>query len=133
MSLWKYLFDTEWRQREDIELLRASSGTSQTDAQKSAKKLDHLQRRVDRAELLLESLYRLVSEKNLVTADEFRLMVARVDLEDGIEDGRIGPDRNRRAPKCPECKRAVNRKRTHCVFCGAEVKPRKPSTGAPYR
>jgi hypothetical protein len=132
MSLWKYLFDTEWRQREDIELLRASAGTSQTEAQKTAKKLDHLQRRVDRAELLLESLYRLVSEKNVVTADEFRLMVARVDLEDGIEDGRIGPDRNRRAPKCPECSRAINRKRTHCVFCGAEVKPRKPS-GAPYR
>jgi hypothetical protein len=133
MSLWKYLFDNEWRQREDIELLRASTETTQTEAQRAAQKIDRLERRVDRAELLLESLYRLVSEKNLVTADEFRLMVARVDLEDGIEDGRIGPDRNRRAPKCVECKRAVNRKRTHCVFCGAEVKPRKPNAGAPYR
>ena len=133
MSLWKYLFDNEWRQREDIELLRVSTATSQTEASRTAKKLDQLQRRVDRTELLLESLYRLVSEKNLVTVDEFRLMVARVDLEDGIEDGRIGPDRNRRAPKCPECNRAVNRKRTHCVFCGAEVKPKKPTAGAPYR
>ena len=68
-----------------------------------AQKLDQLQRRVDRAELLLESLYRVVADKDLVSADEFRLMVARVDLEDGVEDGRIGPDRNRRAPKCREC------------------------------
>jgi hypothetical protein len=47
------------------------------------------------------------------------LLVQRIDLSDGFEDGQLGADLTDRAPKCPGCARPVNPKRHRCIFCDA--------------
>ena len=86
-------------------------------------------------ELLIETLYRIVIDKGLVTEEQFKDLVAQIDLEDGYEDEKIGGDRTRKAPKCSNCEKPINPKRSHCVYCNAEIpeSARKRKRGSAYR
>lgn len=107
--------------RENIEGIRQANIAASERAGAAAKRTHSLERRLERQELLLEALIRGVLQRNLMTREELQDLVARADLEDGREDGRMGPDRVKRAPKCPNCKRPVNPRREDCVYCGAEI------------
>lgn len=98
------------------------------------RRLERTERRLDRTELLLEAVVRVVRDRNLVSEEAIRELIAQIDLEDGVEDGRIGQDRSARAPKCHSCGRPVNPRRTQCVYCHVEL-PRKNRArkGSPYR
>jgi hypothetical protein len=136
MSLWDYLFDSEYKQRDDINSLRAAAGAVAGTASSTSRKVDALRQRIDRQELLLETMYRALIGRNVVTEEEFKDLVAQVDLEDGFEDGKIGADRVARAPKCPNCEKPVSRKRPHCVYCNAELPAdlrKKGRGGSAYR
>lgn len=121
MALWDYLFDSEYKQRDDISMLQASTGVAAEQSGRNAKTMQSLRRRVDQQDLLIEALFRIVKDKGLVGDVDIRQTIAQIDLEDGVEDGKIGRDRTKRAPKCPTCQRPVNRKRTHCVYCNAAL------------
>ena len=98
------------------------------------RRLERAERRVDRAELIIEALSRILRERALVSEEALRELVVQIDLEDGVEDGRIGQDRSARAPKCSACGRPVNTRRTHCVYCHSEIpRKHKPRRGSPYR
>ena len=136
LSLWKYLFDSESRQRADINSLRAAAGVAAGTASSTSGKVDALRQRIERQELLLETMYRALIGRNIVTEEEFKDRVAQVDLEDGVEDGKIGADRVARAPKCSNCEKPASRKRTHCVYCNAELPAdlrKKSRRGSAYR
>ena len=80
-----------------------------------------LQARVDYLELALSSMTELLRVRLGVSAEELSLMMQRLDLADGVEDGKIGPDLTREAPSCGQCGRPVNLKREVCLFCNAPV------------
>lgn len=91
-------------------------------------------KRLNQLELFVESLMNLNEIKKVFTADEWQVMVARVDLADGIEDGKRNPLEYRGAPVCVECKHYVNPLRFTCVYCGAAVPdPNVPTETSPYR
>lgn len=92
-----------------------------------------LQAKVDYLELALSSLMELLRVRTGITSEELSVMMGRLDLADGVEDGKIGPDATQNAPTCPACGRPVNPSRPSCLFCNAPVEvaataPPNPST-----
>ena len=121
MSLWDYLFDSDYQQRDDINALQGQLQTSDEWFVALRQQLQAAQERADRLELVLEALVQLLEAKGSLGREELEIMVQRVDLADGVEDGRIGPDKTASAPKCPLCGRPLNPGRGACIFCGQEV------------
>jgi hypothetical protein len=121
MSFWEHLFDSPYKMREDINAMRAAMIAETGGSSSTSRAVNHLARQVRRQELLLEALVKYLSEKSHVDPAEFAKTVTQLDLADGIEDGRIGPDRVAKAPKCPFCGRPRNPKRDFCVYCGEEI------------
>lgn len=75
--------------------------------------------RVEQLELVCAAALELLGQRGL-SQEDLQMAVARIDLEDGVEDGRIGPDQSHVSPACGECGKPVNPKREVCVFCGSE-------------
>jgi hypothetical protein len=48
-----------------------------------------LESKIEQMALLFRTLYDLSIEKNLFTKDEFKNMFDKIDLEDGIKDGKL--------------------------------------------
>jgi len=132
MALWDYLFDSEYKQRDDIESLKATAGSAVASTSSLERRVGKLTERLGRLELTVEGVYRALESKGHITTEEFRDLLVQIDLEDGREDGRIGVDRSAKAPSCPACSRPINPKRTHCVFCHAEL-PERPRRGSRRR
>ena len=133
MGLFDFIFDSDLKQRHDLQRLESAASDSVEMSSTLAADTTALRRRVDRAELVVEAMFRLMQEKGVATADELKIFIARVDLEDGVEDGKISATPEANPRKCPSCARPANfRRRTECVYCGAALKPAAPS-GAPYR
>ena len=89
------------------------------EAQKLQWQVQELSIRVGQLEVVCAAAFDLLQMRGL-SRDDLNLAVARIDLEDGVEDGRIGPDRSAIAPACGSCGKPVNPKRDVCVFCGTE-------------
>ena len=87
MSLWKHLFDSDLRQREDIDFLQANASVNRATNDRLTADSRELEQIVERQALLLETLYRVVVDGGLITKEGFKELVTQVDLEDGIEDG----------------------------------------------
>jgi hypothetical protein len=125
-DLWAHLFDSEWKQRDDIEralqLAEATDGDGLETARllgQARSQLRHLEGRLERTELLLAGLVGWLELEQGLTRDALALLVQRADLGDGVEDGRIGPSRSAEAPRCAGCGRPRSPTRLQCVFCGA--------------
>lgn len=117
-----FLYDYPYRSlQEEVEGLRQGNIAAGNRAGAAARKTRSLETRLEQQELLLEALVRGILDRGLMTREEIQDLVAQADLEDGVEDGRMGPSRIKKAPKCGTCERPVNPKREHCVYCGAEV------------
>ncbi len=99
--------DTEWN-LEDQGALRAENAS--------------LRQRLERQELLLQTLLDWHVAQKHFDSETFGVLVARADLADGIEDGVLSPTRAQNAPTCARCDRPVNPKRKVCVFCGSTEK-----------
>jgi hypothetical protein len=121
MSFWDYLFDNEYRQRDDINALKASIAADAGMSDHTRRSVGHLASMLKRQELLLEALVKYLTEKELIDPDGLSKAVTQLDLADGVEDGQIGPDRIADAPKCPFCDRPRNPNRDLCVYCGEEI------------
>lgn len=132
MGFWDHWFDDDYKQRDDIESLKVSAGSVAQSTGSLERRVGQLADRVGRLELTVQGVYRVVEQQGFITDEQFRQLLVQVDLEDGREDGRVGPDRSEKAPKCPSCERPINRKRTNCVFCGTELpKPKSRRRGVP--
>jgi len=132
--VWEYLFDSEYSQRRDIELLKQQSVTSASVANDSLAlglaNRQHAQR-IGRLELTVEALVRVLQTRLGLTREELGLMIQRIDLADGVEDGAIGPDRTKMASDCPRCGKPLNPRRDRCLFCDAPIEKRKAKPAPP--
>ncbi len=121
MSIWEYLFDSDYTQRNDIGALQGQVQSSGAWLAELQRQLHKTQQRADRLELVLEALVQLLETRGSLGREELEIMVQRVDLADGVEDGRIGPDKSATATKCPLCGRPLNPERGACIYCGQNV------------
>lgn len=129
--VWEYLFDNEHKQRDDINLALAEADITQSNMASFAQNLAESQSRVAKLELTLEALIRLLEHQRKLSREDLAVMVQRLDLADGVEDGMMGPDRSAKAPKCSSCGRPVNQRRSTCIYCSAPVVAEKEQRPAP--
>jgi len=130
-DLWKHLFDSEWKQRDDIESVQSSVTSAMHDNVRLSRQLRAAEDKVERLELVVEALVTVLELRGGLDRQELALAIERIDLEDGVVDGRMGPDRTANAPKCAACGRPVNPQREACLFCGGArdaSKPTRPPT-----
>ncbi len=117
----------EGRQQRDIRELQ-SRLTAISERRVDASRIDALERRVDRLELICGALLDILHKRELATPDELAVVIAQIDLRDGVEDGALRDTARRSAPLCTTCQRPINPARPACVYCDAPI---APAPGAP--
>lgn len=92
MSIFERMFDSDWKQRTDINELESLStdlieqlGNEQVDQRKQIRQL---QEQVAGLALVQRTILKVLSEKGLITPEEFQEQLKQFDLEDGKLDGR---------------------------------------------
>jgi hypothetical protein len=78
---------------------------------------EQLEQRVSRLEIVCEGLIWLFKEQGQLTDEMLEIIVARIDLADGVEDGKKGTEGTQAKYTCPHCGRPANPRRETCVFC----------------
>jgi len=79
--------------------------------------LQELEQRLARQDLMLQTLVRLLLEKNVIGREEFAQWLRYVDGLDGKDDGRLGADTGYKS--CAKCDRTNPAKVFKCQYCGA--------------
>lgn len=112
----------EGRQLRDIRLLRDHAAATSRATHNAAYELEILQRRVDRLQLVCETLLHVVLQRGVVDRDELARIMTRVDLRDGREDGGLSGDEPAfETPLCRICELPINPKRDACVYCDTKI------------
>ncbi len=123
-----WLAQSDWAQANAInELKEAHRLDADTDAismqrirdrhSSLVKYTEQLEQRVSRLEIVCEGLIEIFKEKGQISDQMMEIVVARIDLADGVEDGKKGSDGTHARYTCPHCGRPANPKRDACVFC----------------
>lgn len=113
----KHLFDNDNKQRNDIDLLRADLDS----LPKVWAHIETMNSRVDRLELLCETLMEVIVVKGLANEAELSVLMQQIDLEDGVEDGARHDQVRGSAPRCRQCDKFINPARSNCVYCDALI------------
>ena len=94
MSFWSYLFDNEFSQRQDINNLRATSRVRarqlRRQTRESRERLQELEEEVGELALLTRALLTYLRESGGIDPEKFAEVLERVDLDDGVLDGKLG-------------------------------------------
>ena len=98
MDFWNFLFDSEYRQRADIESLKRMSierkGARQRDRNRiknQEERIQQLEDQVGELALLCRSLLTVLREDGTVAPERFEQVLSQIDAEDGVIDGKITP------------------------------------------
>ncbi len=83
--------------------------------------LAELQNRLERQNLLLQTLLRLLLKKGIIQEDEFKQWLAYVDQLDGKADGKLQEEKGTKA--CPACGRNSTLHAAKCQYCDAVFPP----------
>ena len=89
---------------------------SQTTSTEALRELRILEERLEKLVLVSVALWSLLQERTGLTEQDLVERVQKLDLEDGVADGKI----TRQLRSCPACGRAVSRRHRKCLFCGNE-------------
>ncbi len=108
MSVWKYVFDNEYLQRTDIESLKDANRRrrhrqTQSNA-RAGKRLEELEEDVEELTLLCRTLLTVLRESGTVDPAEIAETMRRIDLEDGVVDGKVS-DRPKPQVRSPQSRR----------------------------
>ena len=100
MSLFKYLFDTEWGQRNDIEELKQKARRQQILTSGRTQRYDdailglqleqkELEIQIGELQLTVRALLQMLNQTKDWNDSTFEEMLEKLDLEDGVLDGMI--------------------------------------------
>lgn len=94
------------------DLARAQhSGSSANNRQ-----LSDLERRVDLLALTTMATWSLIAGRLGLSDADLEAEIKRLDLADGVEDGKMNQPRT-----CPNCARPVARRISRCIYCSTSV------------
>ena len=119
-DLWTNLFsDYDRVSRKELKRLALDSDFNDGRIDALEAERMRLTERVNRSELLIHAMWELLKVRTGATDEELRVMVARIDLADGREDGKIGT----KVPsaQCANCGRPINTRRRNCIYCDAPM------------
>ncbi|WP_146661615.1 hypothetical protein [Enhygromyxa salina] len=87
-GLFTHLFDSEYRQREDIDTLRLDAELDADNIGRLGRELQATTQRLDRTELVLEAMFLYLENQGLMNRETLARLVQEVDELDGKRDGR---------------------------------------------
>jgi len=134
MSLFRYLFDSQWMQRSDIDHLEERAGELEYRVLKSGQQslgleadVSRLRRDVSRMLLMLETVQRVLADKGICNQEDFVRRMRAIDAEDGIVDGQRTPGSAGEADLryCDSCQHFNPARLLACQYCGRLFGPRK--------
>lgn len=105
--------------KKDMKDLARSAEKAESKAELLENELADTKRRLDNATLACQAMWELLKEKMPFDDDALRAQMKEVELRNGSEDGRIGPQ----IIDCPECNKKGSTRRSTCMYCGAELPP----------
>ena len=85
-------------------------------------RITELEEGVGELALLCKTLMRMLLEKGVCTGQEINALMKQLDLEDGVEDGRVTKTAGKAGGRCPKCDHAVMAARKRCLYCGHELR-----------
>ena len=92
MSFWDYVFDSEFKQRTDINELSDQSDRAarrlRRDTGKLEERIEDLENELASLSLFSRCLLRVLAGKGVCTPEEWQETIRALDLEDGKLDGR---------------------------------------------
>lgn len=127
MSLFRYLFDSDWMQRADLERLdeKAEKLEARVWADREKKvglelQVNELRRDVGRMLLMLETTQRILADKGICSSEDFVRRMRAIDAEDGIEDGQLRPPAPTESELryCDACQHFNPARLKSCQYCG---------------
>lgn len=92
--------------------------SSQTVDTTSRSNLEALNQKVDRQNLIIQTLLMILVEKKVIHEDEFKEWMDYVDEMDGVRDGKLREDKS--PTQCAQCGRKSPAGATKCIYCGAD-------------
>ena len=108
MDFFDVIFDSEYRQRADIESLKRHSKARREARRQQSHQIDDQQRRIERLEdhvgelaLLCRSLLTILRETAAIDPRRFEEVMHQIDAEDGIIDGKVTPKSDDQPPPTP--------------------------------
>jgi regulator of replication initiation timing len=124
MSIFKYIFDSNWMQRADIERLDEQTTRLHADLRSAGKENrdlaeenEALRLEVSRLVLGVEAMSRLALERNLWSGEDMTRTIEKVDSEDGVADGARALVPKPVKPACAGCGRTVPLNVKRCPHC----------------
>lgn len=133
MSIYSYLFDSDWMQRADLnrldekaEALDARLWSERNRSDDVRLEVRELRRDVSRMLLAVETLQRVLADKGICSGEDFVKRMRAVDAEDGVVDGQLGggSDSAQELRYCDGCQH-FNPPRLHaCQYCGLVFGPK---------
>ena len=103
MSAWNYMFDNNVLQRMDLERLRSRAADAERQMRSARKaqgdRIEELEHDVGELALLCRALIGMLKEKGDYDPASFSAALDKIDMEDGVKDGRVTPERDRPAQR----------------------------------
>ena len=128
MSIFNFIFDSEWSQRSDIEDLKqknielASKLYQKRPGEATLEKKIHtLEQEVGELALLSKTLMRILMEKGVCTGQEFEALMHQFDLEDGVADGKVTKPSVFKTARCPKCNHPIQPQWKRCLYCSTAI------------
>ncbi|MFH0911348.1 MAG: hypothetical protein V1918_07600 [Planctomycetota bacterium] len=96
-----------------------SARSAQEASQKAQTEIREFRADIERLLMTTEALWEMLKEEHGYTDEDLIKRLAEIDLRDGKIDGKVA--RTEAPAKCPECGRALARRRPFCIFCGTPI------------
>lgn len=87
-GLFDHMFDSDYRQREDIHSLRLDNELTDDNIRELQRSLIETRARLDRAELVVEAMFVYLENQGLMNRETLAMLVREVDGLDGKVDGK---------------------------------------------
>lgn len=109
MSVWNYILDSEFSQRSDIEDLKRRAATiadqQRSRTRESQERIEQLEQEVGELALLCRALLTILRENGTIRPEAFEEVLRKIDLEDGVLDGKVTRKKDPLGPTKPRIPR----------------------------
>ncbi len=102
-----------------IRVAANDASDAKRDARRAGATLEELEERVGRLTLACTAMWELIRDRVGLTEEELVESIERVDLRDGVADGKHKP----KGVACPACSRMNNLRHKKCMYCEAVLPP----------